>query len=825
MKKNIEDCSGEQGVALLLTLGIVTLLMMFALSFALTARLEKEAASVNADMIKARLLAESGLERALGYLYHGIQEDLYPGSLGSTSGMFAQWQDHWQIASTGEGDDEGLERAMSIYLGFDYTPDDALPPNASWHHIKNGADDLVGRLAFFVIDESGKLDPNLATWSRELSEWVSANPALSAEDHPHYYNNRHFDRYNDIDYSYTFSPFDIVSFRPSANSINHWFSWFHLLRGGLPSADAEDLSLKHFPWSYAKETFRKFTPPQAWDDGIDTNRFNLQRDNWSSVPLATVRNAIPWIGRIVSTDGTDNSDIRNQVAANLIAYSSAADMQPPTDLELEEELWSEPAWDGSRADWPAVGLNGYEGWPVDSGEQEPAITYLGCKNVPYVNELAVDVSIDLVGGAYIMEMDVTPEMIHIYEDGEEECELTVLLQFQGLPSDAVAPTPSGRIHGASIDGAALHWDNITVANNSYQEGAHVTFQFNDIDPTGTNGSDPFLDINNFSIRAFAVVRDSTGEIAWDGADMGTSSDQTLTVVGAQDLYINFSASDPRANTLESHWQRDTDDSASNHTLGSINDGVDVSAGDDLETVVDPIDGIASAYVRNAPMELLWELGAIHRGEPWQTLNLTAFNDREDLTSDPATWDNGDAAILDQVRLTNRNESYYRVNVNTSSEEVWRSLFEAVSIESPSYEEPWDDSLSLNVDDGSWVAERVTEIVTMTEGGPFINRGEIARIGNMSNGDLGDVQREREEVIGKIAHLLTTRQNYFRIVVTAQAVLDMPDAPGELADRERNVVDYGSGLCRILAEQKIMAIVYRDAFENTYQILRYEYLDE
>src|SRR5450759_4017408 len=58
----------ERGVALLMTLGVLALLLILAMSFAYNARTERMASAVNADMIRARLLCESGLERALAYL-------------------------------------------------------------------------------------------------------------------------------------------------------------------------------------------------------------------------------------------------------------------------------------------------------------------------------------------------------------------------------------------------------------------------------------------------------------------------------------------------------------------------------------------------------------------------------------------------------------------------------------------------------------------------------------------------------------------------------------------------------------------------------------
>jgi uncharacterized protein involved in response to NO len=55
--------SPERGSALLLTLGILTFVMMIALSFAFSARTGRTIAKSAADQVQVRLLAESALER------------------------------------------------------------------------------------------------------------------------------------------------------------------------------------------------------------------------------------------------------------------------------------------------------------------------------------------------------------------------------------------------------------------------------------------------------------------------------------------------------------------------------------------------------------------------------------------------------------------------------------------------------------------------------------------------------------------------------------------------------------------------------------------
>ena len=78
---------GERGVALLLTLGILSLLLVLAMGFAFSSRTNLMASQVNADMTGARLLCESGLERALAYIKYTFDNtntprDYYPASSG-----------------------------------------------------------------------------------------------------------------------------------------------------------------------------------------------------------------------------------------------------------------------------------------------------------------------------------------------------------------------------------------------------------------------------------------------------------------------------------------------------------------------------------------------------------------------------------------------------------------------------------------------------------------------------------------------------------------------------------------------------------------------
>ena len=91
--------------------------------------------------------------------------------------------------------------------------------------------------------------------------------------------------------------------------------------------------------------------------------------------------------------------------------------------------------------------------------------------------------------------------------------------------------------------------------------------------------------------------------------------------------------------------------------------------------------LSTAFIRNAPMQSLWELGVIHRAAAWQTINLkravvsnggtprrinlTDFKseEKEKSTTGGVAYVDGDAVLLDQVKLTEDMKSSGKLDVN------------------------------------------------------------------------------------------------------------------------------------------------------------------
>ena len=125
----------------------------------------------------------------------------------------------------------------------------------------------------------------------------------------------------------------------------------------------------------------------------------------------------------------------------------------------------------------------------------------------------------------------------------------------------------------------------------------------------------------------------------------------------------------------------------------------------------------------------------------------------------------------------------------------------------------------------------TDMSDLAGGKHFITRGDIAAaIATWQKGtEKTDIWRE--EMISKMANLLTIRQNYFCIVLVTQLVENVPEVSVSLpelieASSPGQNGDYvHEGYYRVVCEKKMRVIVYRDAVTNSFNIVRTEYLEE
>ena len=90
--------------------------------------------------------------------------------------------------------------------------------------------------------------------------------------------------------------------------------------------------------------------------------------------------------------------------------------------------------------------------------------------------------------------------------------------------------------------------------------------------------------------------------------------------------------------------------------------------------------ISTAFIREAPIRSLWELGFIHRGVKWQTINLKTVqaSSDSDVTSFDPSYEKGDAEILDMVCLNYKNSPKFDINakakdISENVIKIWKGL--------------------------------------------------------------------------------------------------------------------------------------------------------
>ena len=114
MKKAKRTKSNERGSALLMTLGILSLVLLLGMAFAFTARSGRQLARINADNIQSRLVAESGLNATLANMRGPSTGAYYAHGLTKTKRGYGTSANDFQFGLVAWGTDTSAEDANSF---------------------------------------------------------------------------------------------------------------------------------------------------------------------------------------------------------------------------------------------------------------------------------------------------------------------------------------------------------------------------------------------------------------------------------------------------------------------------------------------------------------------------------------------------------------------------------------------------------------------------------------------------------------------------------------------------------------------------------------
>jgi len=236
---------------------------------------------------------------------------------------------------------------------------------------------------------------------------------------------------------------------------------------------------------------------------------------------------------------------------------------------------------------------------------------------------------------------------------------------------------------------------------------------------------------------------------------------------------------------------------------------------DRETVTevawkDDANHLSTAYIRNAPMMSPWEIGLVHRGIKWQTLNIKSACDPDDnsafLTYSShkphggswnlagTTYNGGDGGILDQIKMTEQIATYGKINLNMLRSnhpdfnsaldlDMAKALFDNVKVGQDiqtfyNNSTRTADKFPNTADTGSSV-DAATLFNQLKNGSEaHDSRGAfLSWVRNSAYGDFcaGTNDARQEELIGKTINLTTASPStptQIQVVVVAQTIRDV-----------------------------------------------------
>ncbi|MDD5599020.1 MAG: hypothetical protein PHV82_13815, partial [Victivallaceae bacterium] len=261
--------------------------------------------------------------------------------------------------------------------------------------------------------------------------------------------------------------------------------------------------------------------------------------------------------------------------------------------------------------------------------------------------------------------------------------------------------PGGNGYSHFLEGAVTTGTTLSVGPNTAAINVEINITAVNIDKvilydatTNTKGYDYVKGLSVAGLP-FSAVSSSTG------ADDSKSS------------WYGLEVNDPRQNLNSGDWVQyspgsvdaqhvfsldASDDTVCKPNADSSNTPAAVSParvapkdGNDAEgTVTDPANSrLSTAFIRNAPMESPWELGFIHRGAQWETLNLKKYDTGKAYQTvaiggnkyipGGGAYSGGDANILDQIKMLSKAKSQRKVDLRTRKNGVLEALFSKIKL--------------------------------------------------------------------------------------------------------------------------------------------------
>ncbi|MFZ2655983.1 MAG: hypothetical protein WAX69_13715 [Victivallales bacterium] len=921
----------ERGIALLFVLGVLSLLLVLALAFATTAITQKKMAGNNNDTVYAKMIAESAVQRVIGVLqaydegaqYSHCDIVTHPLEPAKNLGNYRPYGD-WLYK---------LGTANAFYWYDTYAASD----NINWEYVKQydsdaKTDKIRGRVAYVVIPGGG-LDPVKLVKS-QVDENGFTEVRKGAE-----VNEINVKSLDGASPSVLSTPQSVTNFSyaeaspPFATTINGLLTPVSApVSNNGTWTDFENMfSLMGITDNVKKDTLRDWfvltTQPEAeafWRDD-DNNKIDFnplypgttdanKDELFHRFNLVRFTDVIPLNG--VYDPGTDtnlwNSITLNNIIPNIMTpgtWPTNADVyvKPPTGPATYDGNcipWLEDFGDAgtfpsaaARSKQIAANLIDYcdtnDDVTSDSADwSTTAPTFTGLEKTPYINEIMGNyestIDVTVVSGDYhivstVSNFNIGVEIINLYgQAGTATAYISGEWEYERLRpngSAAIGPSPSsvGQFNDLPVDVTFAAGDSYKFATalaGTYTSGAAVD-----------GGTLPKINWAKAKItKAYLKFNGKNADYSTlDGAFHQLNNVVVTTGAGTftGNAWYSWQVDDPKNNLHAADWTNFAsmvagDYATAGGTPNVINSVITCTISGDAEAGSTPTT-ISTNYIRNDIMQSPWELGCIHRGAKWETINLKEYNKKwgvnktgggnkyySDASDATTTLDGGDANILDQIKMTPNTASDKKLNLKLHKDSVLYSLFNKVKLGQDYATFAGGLELTTAKIWSFASVDSTTLIYQLKEKNiNFYSRGCLAEVTRLFDGTCGTQSndREKEEIIGKVINLTSvSASDYFTIIVLAQTIkdiggitinkdLDMNGTIGANASEvvlnadingNNNATDttgisetitncafgaYDQYADEILAEQKVKVEVYRDPATKKCIILKFEYIEE
>ena len=569
----------------------------------------------------------------------------------------------------------------------------------------------------------------------------------------------------------------------------------------------------------------KSSTATAPDDDMDKWADEDSLDDTSDVNYTTkYSRGLPWLACFgYDKDGNEDSNLagtfssvfdrRCQIAANLKDYSDTDNIPSSDEKPSDWVSGDAPKFTGNeRTPYiNKIGLKVHVKLEVNgpSGTFSLYTTTASAYVKPYVG------CINIYGPAYTQDLQVVVKgyvKVEVSFNGGTPKEMTLNINEAPRPIDKVA-----------------NWGLAYPGHSTFVEGFAGNVESTDtIDSPAVTA---VVNVTNVTItKVVLYYEDGTDKIGYDYVKNLVYNPSfpalTSSTADEQDSWFGFEVNDPRQNlnpgdwvTLQPHQAplasstlavTDANECKPNNlnTHSPITGNIEEpNFGPDPEPVTDSANGaLSTAFIRNAPMESPWELGFIHRGAKWETINLKKYDSKKainkiiingkDYIPGGGVYTDGDANILDQVKMTKLAKTPEKINISAQEERIINTLFSQVqlgcSIVRDNTNNPVDSAVHMTI---ASMAATGTSIDTYSPSVDYTTmvtqimswfatpdatktRASVAAKLTLPVGATTDAAQE--ELIGKIINLTKVNQSggsSFNIIVLSQAIKDVGTSSG------------------------------------------------